>query len=877
MAVGVLPTMQHSPHCCERYRNSHCVRATERIVELERRCAKHAYNEESSLMALEQLHQTLRKLEEESAVGMGADDDVYRRVQRELEHSRQSSEAALLRITAQNEEAERLHRRIDSVRAENAELAQLSVPEDQASLSAAAALSADVHRIHKETEAKRREIYTLRHRSRESTLECESLREHVERLSKIVGRPDVCDELVQRASFRFNHKLLKTSFARFLDGGRHSRRWRRAARRVANSTAQRQLLPAFTRWVRQKERGMSLRRLVAVTLCRCLSLVLRAWAETVACQRRRTRMSPLSSRSVQPGKHVETNFEWSLPQRRAPTRSFDTFSAWFARLNLLNQTFAGWLTMSEPAKVSRPFFRTAFRVLRRRRVRRIFVALVAVIARSREMQQLVSWFSRRRLLTRGWRTLTEAGAAIHLQRRLVVINMRAVERRLRGPAREIFVSWHRQAVKERQFSKAVAQFQRKCERARRRRLLCLGMALFGVIVVFQRTVHEFRYAFNLRYFTNFLQNAVFPAWRSSVRKSSLERIRQVRAKESFATRAFHGWRSRATTVRRLSAASQRCISACASRRRLAAWTVWRRGDQKTCRMRLRCSVISARQCLSARQRVMAAWRSLLRIRVRERRRSAADSFVNLQGYCREEAAGCGDTAECSVDHDLKWLALMDGLHCLATETAEAQAALEDALSQGSTLVRTREAHLRETEALQAEVRGLEELRQGTSESASQQAAVVEEELRRVLQEHATLRGELRQMGERVRQDLEAQASARRRGDEFEQSLGDSSRVCADLVDDRGRRIAELEAWSQTQQADVARFANALEEQVAAEHRWQTDRPRSGENDACEVGGAMSAEGGIDASGSSTMACAPTTSDLVVAHVADSSSTQVASG
>lgn len=129
------------------------------------------------------------------------------------------------------------------------------------------------------------------------------------------------------------------------------------------------------------------------------------------------------------------------------------------------------------------------------------------------------------------------------------------------------------------------------------------------------------------------------------------------------------------------------------------------------------------------------------------------------------------------------------------------------------------------------------------------------------------------MDERVRQDLEAQASARRRGDELEQSLGDSSRVCADLVDDRGRRISELEVWSQTQQADVARLANALEEQVAAEHCWQTDWPSCCENDACEFGGAMSADGGVDASGSSALACAPATADLVVGHVADSASRQ----
>merc|ERR1712014_283879 len=74
----------------------------------------------------------------------------------------------------------------------------------------------------------------------------------------------------------------------------------------------------------------------------------------------------------------------------------------------------------------------------------------------------------------------------------------------------------------------------------------------------------------------------------------------------------------------------------------------------------------------------------------------------------------------------------------------------------------------------------------------------------------------RRAGEKMRCDQEAAELAESRAMTFEERLDGSSRVCAELVDDRGRRLVELEAWSQKCRSEARHLEDEMEQQSATE-------------------------------------------------------------
>merc|ERR1712048_748722 len=84
----------------------------------------------------------------------------------------------------------------------------------------------------------------------------------------------------------------------------------------------------------------------------------------------------------------------------------------------------------------------------------------------------------------------------------------------------------------------------------------------------------------------------------------------------------------------------------------------------------------------------------------------------------------------------------------------------------------------------------------------------------VMQEQLRLRHALRRAGEKMRCDQEAAELATCRAISLEEKLEGSSRVCAELVDDRGRRLAELEAWCQKCRDEVRHFEGEVEQHIA---------------------------------------------------------------
>ncbi|CAK0841068.1 unnamed protein product, partial [Prorocentrum cordatum] len=121
---------------------------------------------------------------------------------------------------------------------------------------------------------------------------------------------------------------------------------------------------------------------------------------------------------------------------------------------------------------------------------------------------------------------------------------------------------------------------------------------------------------------------------------------------------------------------------------------------------------------------------------------------------------------------------------------------------------------RRGEALRQQLEELRDASQDESAQAGHNALVLEEELSKVLEEHAALRGALRRAGERAEADRAAALLSEQRGVELGRRLQEARQVCAELVEDRQRRFVELQARNAARKDDVARLQEALEQRRA---------------------------------------------------------------
>lgn len=159
-----------------------------------------------------------------------------------------------------------------------------------------------------------------------------------------------------------------------------------------------------------------------------------------------------------------------------------------------------------------------------------------------------------------------------------------------------------------------------------------------------------------------------------------------------------------------------------------------------------------------------------------------------------------------VEHDglafSEWLSLMDEMHREAGDIARATVACEDADSQGAALRTALHNQVFENDATRAEVDRLVEEMAGECDSRQRTVMAFEEELSRVLKEQATIRTELMRACDARQQNSTVAAAAEQRVAELERLLDDASRVYAELAEDRQKKIAELEAWTQNQVTKV---------------------------------------------------------------------------
>mmetsp|Transcript_28070 Transcript_28070/g.77541 ORF Transcript_28070/g.77541 Transcript_28070/m.77541 type:complete len:878 (+) Transcript_28070:84-2717(+) len=834
MSERALPYMVHCMEVREGY--------SAKIAELEERCAKHAYNEEHLLVVLGQLRRRLRLRQAENVSNIEAAQGEFSRLRAELRHSRDACNALAGKACELDAEAEALRHEQDSleeqVEAESQAAARQAFAEEAA--ACAGALSKEqactsrlfsLERIYSELASVRREVEPLRSKAYEGAFAVQELEAKVASERRELCRGKWRDEMFERARSRTERRLLCDALVCFASRARSLRQFRVAWARGRERWAQSRLRHTLASWRRYLRRQRVVRGWCVSSERRRRSTVLKGWAWALELKRLETRTSSGVGRfwHKRLARHRRAAFaRWAIIARGTAHR-LEPLSCRFARRALARRSFARWRHVaSGPSGAVRVACWHAFRVVRRRMLRRYFLRFVRHVSRSRTQRHLRLRFHRHVQLQRGLRGMLKAYAAVRLRRRIVALRLRFDRNWRQGPCRDMLRAWRR--VQRR--VAALAKLRRSQWSRYQTRLLRLALCGFCDLATLAGRVRAFRQKVCAERSKSVARNAVFPAWRQAVRRPMGLRMLQLRAQHHAAKSVFESWRLAMRALWRLRTVSHSCAEAYAARRRRAAWRLWRNRGRAQRRCRARGRLIACRHRLSSCQGALGAWRSVLRARAHEQRRSATDSLRGLEGFscnvdetCRFATAGCGASQArrlpmptqvppmpARADRDLRWLLLLDEMQRLASETAEVEVTLEDVRAQRTTLERAREAQRHAAEALKAQVQELSDAEREASKMIEHRTELVEEDLSRVLREQMSLRGELRRIGEQVRYDRSYCELAEDRCAQLECRLEDSSRVCAELVDDRGRQIVELEAWSHMHATEVHCFEEALEHQ-----------------------------------------------------------------
>lgn len=184
-----------------------------------------------------------------------------------------------------------------------------------------------------------------------------------------------------------------------------------------------------------------------------------------------------------------------------------------------------------------------------------------------------------------------------------------------------------------------------------------------------------------------------------------------------------------------------------------------------------------------------------------------EKLRQLQGRCMEsveEASHGEDTLQ------LWWLAALDDLHAAARETAETKVLLEEWSDRGASLATSLQDQLCQNQASKLHLDDVRLSRCGESEAHDAQASSLEDALNHALAEQLKLRSAVRvSMESAARAGMHAE-TASARCEELEHQLQDSTRICAELVQERGRKVEELEASCLKSTLEARRLQEYLE-------------------------------------------------------------------
>jgi len=824
-----------------------CEDYTAKIVELETRCTHYVDSEGRLLGVLEHLRRKLQCFLADNRSNVDAAERELGRLREELSASVWSCECLSGRMRAQDAEAEDWQRQALHLEGRCAALACSWREEEARSAECAISSRSDhdrVEHVQHEVALRRREIELLRCEASAATAGTRELERDAAALRLEVGHrkealavaaasmavmaapPAVAAAVVASPHVygRPDH-VLAADAGRIRDQSALLRRRDELELLLRPHAAQRRTCKAWASWRLRVERRQAWRRLLDQTQTRSQRDSFCLWAARAMAQRSKAADAPAADRFARGAELTLLRRcalrRWAVAARAAGLE---------ARRSTLARSVVWWRLVVDARARGCP---RAATLLSRRLLRRSFVRWLQGTDRRRQLRSRSAAHWRQLAFDYGFRALAEALAAGRLRRRSKSVSHRCAGRLFGSAGRRAFLAWAAHTTGEQQLCAAAAAARKRWEHHCRHHFLLMGMAAFRGHTAWKASTRSFQTRVFLRSMEQFLCDYLLPRWRAIARRPRLLQKRRSAASRGLLLHAAEAWRATILRCQRLCAVGGCAAARGAERHRRAAWASWREGVRTRWRRQVRERLVEIRRAASACHDVMAAWRSVLRARARARRDAlrqhliAASSLDDSCSFERGEIGKAGPSVVAAPGPlpapqpareaaDLRWLALADELQREAHAAAESSVALDDARSRSSALAAALEDQNCEAQALREQVGVLESEAREASEHTAASTATLEEELRDALARQAGLRATMRRTVERRLCNEEAAACARRRCVDLEGLLDHSSRICSELVDDRGQRIAELDAWSMHHRGQVARLEEALEEEQTVE-------------------------------------------------------------
>lgn len=239
------------------------------------------------------------------------------------------------------------------------------------------------------------------------------------------------------------------------------------------------------------------------------------------------------------------------------------------------------------------------------------------------------------------------------------------------------------------------------------------------------------------------------------------------------------------------------------------------------RRRAREFLIVRRQELGHCRRVVNTWHSWLRLASRNRH-----SWLSRQVHEADEVSRSSSQAEgTQLPDKLEFLEVVDELHGLVHQMACETVTLDEHQTQQKALEAALESEEQDCEELEQQLFNLELAARQEHLLACERVRHLDEDLRNVLLEQADLRSSLLQGCALAQAAREASETASVEVSEFEHQLEVAGQVCSELVNDRGRRIAEVEAWSKEQRSQMLHLEDDLQQLHAVAQLQQAELRR----------------------------------------------------